>query len=233
MEHVFRRFTAGVELWKGSPFFLLENVYIEKSSQGFTTSRYGDIWGTVLNFEEKGERRISVKWKIFFTRWIFPSMKSLPNDWWLKNALQDSYCVCCQFVLGNWFPCLAKFGTLLLRHFIPFEKLVRFRKTSDNLRLQNILTSSSLAVEIQNASSEISRTFRHGLSPRLEKLATAWAQLLSSALSCHHLKFRGSLFARPVHFHRVSVTTPLLTLPMIHGLLLELRHLTAKTSFLG
>ena len=129
--------------------------------------------------------------------------------------------------------CLTKFGALLLRHFIPFEKLVRFKKTSDNLRLQNILTSSSLAVEIQNASSEISRTFRHGLSPRLEKLATAWAQLLSSALSCHHLKFRGSLFARPVHFHRVSVTTPLLTLPMIHGLLLELRHLTAKTSFLG
>lgn len=124
----------------------------------------------------------------------------------------------CQFVLGNWFPCEEKFGALLLRHFIPLEKFVRFRKTSDNLRLQSILTSSSLAVEIQNASSEISRTFRHGLSPRLEKLATAWAHLLSSALSCDHLKFRGSIFVRPVHFHRVSVTIPLLTLPMIRRL---------------
>ena len=32
MEHVFRRFTAGLELWKGGPFFPLENVYIYKFS---------------------------------------------------------------------------------------------------------------------------------------------------------------------------------------------------------
>lgn len=232
MEHVFRRFTAGkwnfgkvvhFSCWKT---FTFRSLHEDSPDPGMAISG-APYW--ILRRKGNEEFLSNGKYSSHdesFHRWSH-------LQWWLKNALQDSHYVGCQFVLGNWFPCLAKFGTLLLRHFIPFEKLVRFRKTSDNLRLQNILTSSSLAVEIQNASSEISRTFRHGLSPRLEKLATAWAQLLSSALSCHHLKFRGSLFARPVHFHRVSVTIPLLTLPMIHGLLLELRHLTAKTSFLG
>lgn len=41
MEHVFRRFTAGVELWKGSPFFLLENVY---SLEVFTRIHQIQVW---------------------------------------------------------------------------------------------------------------------------------------------------------------------------------------------
>ena len=64
MEHTFyRRFKAGVELSIGNVvhFPPPENLYIYKSSQGLTRSRYGDTWGTVLNFEERGERRTSVK----------------------------------------------------------------------------------------------------------------------------------------------------------------------------
>ena len=38
---------------------------------------------------------------------------------------------------------------------------------------------------------------------------------------------------RPQHFHRLSVTRPLLALPIIHGLLWKLRHLTAKTCVPG
>lgn len=47
----------------------------------------------------------------------------------------------------------------------------------------------------------------------------------------HGLPLKCSSFGKLKHFHRGSVIIPLLKLPKIHGLLLKLRHRTAKISF--
>ena len=105
--------------------------------------------------------------------------------------------------------------------------------SSDRLRLQNNLGLSS-AVDIQRASSLMPNTFPTGLSPRFENPATAGAQWLSlNSGLVHGFPLKCSSLGKLKHFHRGSVIIPLLRLAKIHGLLLKLRHLTAKISFPG
>ena len=103
---------------------------------------------------------------------------------------------------------------------------------SDRLRLQNNFGLFS-AVDIQRASSLMSRTFPNGFSSRFENPATAvaqWLSLNSGFVQGFALKIS---FLKLKHFHSGSVIIPLLTLARIHGLLLKFLQLTAKIFFRG
>ena len=82
---------------------------------------------------------------------------------------------------------------------------------SDRLRLQNNFGLFS-AVDIQRASSLMSRTFPNEFSPRFENPATAvaqWLSLNSGFVQGFPLKIS---FLKLKHFHSGSVIIPLLTL---------------------
>ena len=90
-----------------------------------------------------------------------------------------------------------------------------------------------LPQQIHDASSVMPEIFPHGLSSLFAKLAKARGHWLSSALLYRNCLWGGAVLLRLKHLHRVSVTKPLLTLPISHGLLRPFRHLTARTSLPG